>query len=260
MRRGQAYEAQFEQLENRGFARRDVQPADAPFDADALALNFARSVHAHQRTKEPTDPAPLVRWDGPVLYDFVGGSPTQDEQAHMEALAVRLSDATGLEVRRIRGGETLNLAIFVLDGPQRAELVRQAGRSGGFFNVVELITSLGEREGRLCIARMFRDPEGDPHVITGGATVIRAELPTDWRRSCLDEEVAQILGPRFDHLDARPSIFNDDEEFLHLTDHDEAILRLLYDPRLSPGMMREDSAPLLPGIIRERGLARPGES
>ena len=35
---------------------------------------------------------------------------------------------------------------------------------------------------------------------------------------------------------ARPSIFNDDEEFGRLTTHDEMLLKILYDPRMRPGM------------------------
>ena len=83
--------------------------------------------------------------------------------------------------------------------------------------------------------------------------LIRSELPPDWRRSCFDEEFAQILGPSFDHHDVRPSMFNDDEEFLFLTNHAAAILRLIYDPRLSPGMTRAQTEPLVRRILSEGG-------
>jgi hypothetical protein len=43
--------------------------------------------------------------------------------------------------------------------------------------------------------------------------VIRAEHPDLLRLSCLHEEIAQGLGLPNDSPRARPSIFNDDEEF-----------------------------------------------
>jgi hypothetical protein len=48
--------------------------------------------------------------------------------------------------------------------------------------------------------------------------------------------VAQGLGLPNDSPTARPTIFNDDEEFALLTRHDELLLRILYDRRLQPGL------------------------
>jgi len=56
------------------------------------------------------------------------------------------------------------------------------------------------------------------------------------RLSCIHEEIAQGLGLSNDSPAARPSIFNDDEEFGLLTTHDEFLLRMLYDPRMRAGM------------------------
>ena len=51
--------------------------------------------------------------------------------------------------------------------------------------------------------------------------------------------------------DARPSLFNDSLEFAFLTEHDEILLRMLYDPRLRPGMSIAEARPLLPAIARD---------
>ena len=42
-----------------------------------------------------------------------------------------------------------------------------------------------------------------------------------------------------------PSIFNDDEEFALLTQQDELMLRMLYDPRLRPGMTETEARPIV---------------
>ena len=75
--------------------------------------------------------------------------------------------------------------------------------------------------------------------------MIRAEQSGLMRKSCIHEEVAQGLGLANDSPYARPSIFNDDDEFALLTTHDEMLLRILYDPRLTPGMSAEAALPIV---------------
>ena len=50
---------------------------------------------------------------------------------------------------------------------------------------------------------------------------------------------------------ARPSIFNDDEEFALLTPHDELLLEMLYDDRFQPGMTIDEAAPIARVIAAE---------
>ncbi|MCQ8205510.1 DUF2927 domain-containing protein, partial [Vibrio parahaemolyticus] len=76
------------------------------------------------------------------------------------------------------------------------------------------------------------------------------------RLSCVHEEMAQAMGLPNDSPDARPSLFNDDLEFALLTDHDAVLLRMLYDPRLRPGMTAAQARPLLPAIARDAQAAQ----
>lgn len=69
--------------------------------------------------------------------------------------------------------------------------------------------------------------------------------------SCIHEELAQGMGPANDSRTARPSIFNDDEEFAFLTWHDEMLLSILYDRRLRPGMFEAEARPIVLDIARE---------
>ena len=72
------------------------------------------------------------------------------------------------------------------------------------------------------------------------------------RRSCVHEELAQGLGLANDSPYARPSIFNDDDEFALLTAHDEILLRLLYHPDLTPGMTPDQARPIVARILARR--------
>ena len=92
----------------------------------------------------------------------------------------------------------------------------------------------------------------DPSTYTAAVAVIRAENPSLMRLSCIHEELAQGLGLANDSPTARPSIFNDDDEFALLTTHDEALLSILYDPRLSIGMPIEQARPVINLITREK--------
>ena len=80
---------------------------------------------------------------------------------------------------------------------------------------------------------------------------MRAEHPDLLRLSCIHEEVAQGLGLSNDSPQARPSIFNDDEEFALLTSHDELLLKMLFDPRLEPGMSVAAANPIITQIAAD---------
>src|SRR5690606_30868465 len=86
--------------------------------------------------------------------------------------------------------------------------------------------------------------------LRGAHIFIGSEATGIMRRLCLHEEITQGLGLTNDS-DARPSIFNDDQEFALLTDHDRLLLRTLYDPRLKPGMTEAEAMPLVKRIVGE---------
>jgi hypothetical protein len=44
----------------------------------------------------------------------------------------------------------------------------------------------------------------------------------------------------------------------YLTVYDRALLTLLYDPRIEPGMSAKQARAKLPAVIADRGLAGPG--
>ena len=91
------------------------------------------------------------------------------------------------------------------------------------------------------------------YEINRAVSVIRAENTDLQRLACVHEELAQGLGLTNDSPQARPSIFNDDDEFALLTTHDEQLLRILYNPRLRPGMSLEEARPIIRTLISGPG-------
>ncbi len=86
-------------------------------------------------------------------------------------------------------------------------------------------------------------------------SVFPAEHPKDYMRACVVEELTQVLGLPNDSADVRPSIFNDKSQYFELTEHDRWMLRMLYDPRITVGMPREDAIAMGKRILDE---IRPG--
>ena len=274
-------------LLSQGALRADIAPPDAPYDRETLARNFSL-VALHTEFPDPearSNEVRLTKWRDPIVWRIQGGGARESDRAHMRRLSRRLEAATGLPFReappltrpaypeRARldedaapaaarspaGSERPNLLIYILSASDpRAARTEIEALTPGLTPIFE--DWLADRDF-LCFAQSYpRVPRG---LWSGFAVVgIRDELSTLWRHSCLDEEVAQLLGLPNDDGSVRPSIFNDDEEFAFLTEHDEMLLRILYDPRLRPGMGRDKVEPLVRRILDEMVLpqeARAGD-
>ena len=114
--------------------------------------------------------------------------------------------------------------------------------------MIEAITS--SPRTTFCSAFTLSKPS-NTYEYTAAIILIKSEHSRLMRKSCIHEEMAQSLGLSNDSKIARPSIFNDDEEFAFLTTHDENLLKILYDNRLKPGMNNKDALPIVTKIAKE---------
>ncbi len=241
-----------------GGMRTERAPADAPFGAEDLARNFERIVFFTEFALENDALIPretetrLLKWETPIRYRLMGDAVTLDDVDAYAALARRLSAATGLSIARAAPDEDDNLLVLILSRAARrqaAEFLEEANapsRAGLLYRL------RGDDYSIPCAASVSTGVNGS--AITQAIILIKAETSGLLRESCAHEEFAQALGPGNDFDGARPSIFNDDQEFALLTEHDELILRVLYDPRLKPGMRRAEGMPIARAIIAELGL------
>ncbi len=246
-----------ESLVARGLLRTDGGTAEPPVDAATLTRNFLRValfdefVPSNGRLVAAETASALRRWQDQVRIGLVfGGSvdePTrQDDRATVNALARRLADVSGHPIT-VGAAANANLTVFVVDETERRglgpELRRMVpGLSDALVNaVVDMAPTT------FCMIVAFSE-ESEPFVYRRAFAVIRAEHPPLLRRSCFHEEIAQGLGLANDSPEARPSIFNDDEEFALLTEQDEQMLAILYDPQLRPGMSSAEAAPIVAGL------------
>ncbi|PZX17774.1 Protein of unknown function (DUF2927) [Palleronia aestuarii] len=245
-------------LLSQGLLRRDGGGVDTPFDADRLARTFVRVALFEEYA---TDTGRLVaretesrlhRWEQPVRIDTMFGASVPAGQrlrdrANVERLANRLESATGHPVSTVPSNG--NFTVFIVDEDERRALGPELRRLVPGISEIALNSILALPKSSYCV--VFALDPSDSGRYTRAISIIRAEHPDLLRLSCIHEEIAQGLGLPNDTPTARPSIFNDDEEFALLTRHDELLLKMLYDPRLRPGMRPDEAAPIARRIAEE---------
>lgn len=259
-------EARFAKVEAnlvaRGLLRIDGGGPDVPFTDEMVVRNFNAlafseefSGRGGQLVRETAESA-LHRWTGPVLVETVFGPSVDPEQVRQDTATVasysaRLARVTKHPIRWTRGDG--NFRVVILNDQE----LRQSGQllkqympelSPPQIRFVENMSS-----DTYCV--VFTSDAAHDSKIQRAVAVVRAELPDRLRTSCFHEEISQGMGLSNDSAFARPSIFNDDDEFGRLTIHDELLLEILYDKRLAPGMSAATAAPIVKTIAT--GLMSP---
>ena len=252
-------------LRRRGLMRTDGGGPDTPYGARDLARNFERIVFFDEyapggglRPSRQDAPGALRKWTDPVRVSVAFGAnvPATQRRADRREVARyvgRLARVTGHPITMSDDAPNLHVLIMTQDDlPEMMRRIRQIEPQLD-TETRQMIRTLPRSIH--CFVAAFSD-NGNEHAYTSAIAVIRAEHPPLTRQACIHEEIAQGLGLANDSPRARPSIFNDDDEFALLTSHDEELLRLLYDPALSPGMSVDAARP----IIRRLLASRPGPS
>lgn len=248
-----------------GRMRQDTAPTDAPFSVDDLVRNFERIalmdeyVDVGGRFVKHETPALLRRWTRPVRVGLVVGPSVPPEQAaqdrrNVTEFTARLARLTGLDMK-VSDGPDVNFLVMVLNTEEQSVAAQATSAKFPGFQPAVLGAIANTPLDTFCTAYAFAEPTA-PSTYAAVMVLIRAEHPPFTRLSCVHEEMAQAMGLPNDSPEARPSLFNDSLEFAFLTEHDEILLRMLYDPRLRPGMSIAEAGPLLPAIARDAMAAQ----
>lgn len=245
-------------LLTQGLLRGDGGGSDTPFTDTQLARNFVRIALFNEYSDDSDFQRPqatiskLRRWTQPIRMSVAFGDtvPLRQRDADLASVstyAARLSRATGVPIEITDRNPNFHV-LFLGEDDRRAY----------GDNLRAIIPNISDSTVRnfvnlprdqLCFVIGTFVPGQSSY--SKAVAMIRAEHPNLMRSACIHEELAQGMGLANDSPSARPSIFNDDEEFALLTNHDELLLRMLYDPRLQTGMEPAVAAPIARMIARE---------
>jgi len=255
----QHYQRLQAQLLSQGLLRGDGGGPDTPFTDVILARNFINIALFDEYTttngaiRQQATVSTLRRWDVPIRMNIDFGATIPAAQrsrdtASIGTFAARLSRLTGVRISQ-SDQDSANFHVLVLN---------EDDRLGYETQLRALVPGIAESSVRafmdlprstLCLVIAFSDGSGSGYG--RAVALIRGEHPDPLRLACVHEELAQGMGLANDSPAARPSIFNDDEEFGLLTTHDEMLLKMLYDPRFRTGMSAAEAAPIARQIATE---------
>lgn len=246
------------ELLSNGLLRTDGGGPDTPYTDRMLAENFIRIALFDEYSRGTFGPvhgqssSHLRRWDIPIRLgvnfgDSVPSSQRASDTAKVKSYVARLAKLTGHPITLDNKDPNFFLHIVGEDERRALGPVAMASIAGLSKGEVDGITAMPLTT--YCL--VYALSEGKSGRYTRAFAVIRAEHPDLLRLSCIHEELAQGLGLANDSPRARPSIFNDDEEFALLTSQDELMLRILYNPALRPGMTEAEARPVIERLARE---------
>ncbi len=237
----------------KGLLRTDGGGPDTPFDADTLLRDFERIAFYDEYSRSPRKGGALSRWERPVRIGIEFGpsvplAQREKDERNIRNYAARLGRITGHPIAA--SDSAANFHVFVAGEDDRDFVQARLKSLVPDIRDSELALFRDLPRSFYCFVVAVSD-HSNPNTYTHAVALIRAEHPDLVRLSCIHEEIAQGLGLPNDSPEARPSIFNDDDEFALLTTHDEMLLKMLYDPRLKPGMTVSEARPLARIIARE---------
>jgi Protein of unknown function (DUF2927) len=251
-----AYYGQVQQaLLSQGLLRTDDGGKDTPFTDRMLADNFLRVALFDEYSRESgafvrqETASRLRRWEVPVRVGIRFGSTVPaarqaTDRARIGSYLGRLAQVTGHPI--LLDDANPNFWVHIVSEDEREALGPQVRAALPNLSNADVAGITNMPRSTYCL--VYALSEGNSGAYTRAFAVIRAEHPDLLRLSCLHEEIAQGLGLANDSPRARPSIFNDDEEFALLTDQDELMLRILYSRDLRPGMTLDEARPIVESL------------
>ena len=201
-------------------------------DPDDLAQRFERVALRDDAGR----PVSLVRWDWPLNVRVVGGL------AYRPAIAAHLAtirELTDLPVQMVSEHDDSGANLTVLFGPPE-DLIEAAERALWLTRGTQGVQHF------TCFVIARGNLQGYSAVV-----YIRDDLSESATHNCIAQEMTQALGPRGDMDDRRDTVFASRGGAQALTGADRQIVRMLYDPRLRPGMSPETAMPIVQNIVAE---------
>jgi len=242
-----------------GLLRQDGGGTDTPFDVEDIVEAFEQLAFYNEynidenRLLPDKETVNLGKWNSKINIATLFGASVDNKQKEKDLLDINnllfiLSNATKHEIEITK--QNVNMYVVVGNQKEVEEIVSEISLNSPEFNLKRLpiISQLPKEIHCLAMTSISSEPSSE---IKTALVIIRSELPNLMRTACFHEEIAQSLGLTNDSHLARPSIFNDDDEFATLTKLDKILLQILYDSRLYSGISKQESSQILRQVANE---------
>ena len=253
------YNRTSQRLRARGLLRTDKGRLDSLYSTQNLIENFEKIALYNEYIIKNNEfilqekESNLKRWNRAIKINIIHGENSSNKQIKIDKKNIsiftrRLASITGLEMSISE--VNANFIILFLDLDERRDFGQKLSQLMPQLTPAMIKTITSSPRSTFCSAFSLSEPPKN-YEYTAALVLIKSEHSKVMRKSCIHEEMAQSLGLTNDSKSARPSIFNDDEEFALLTQHDELLLKILYDKRLKPGMNNKIALPIVRQIAEE---------
>ncbi len=188
----------------------------------------------------------LHKWTRPIRFylDVRAGEPDLYRsltRTHLELLR----ELTGLEISVVGSADSADVVVIF---DRAADLMAAAAQYAPSLTRDQVLLS-----DALCFGQYSHRGSGEIKRAVVGIPSDRA--PSEGKLpACIVEETTQVLGLPNDSDEVNPSVFNDRSVLDYLPEHDRVLVRLLYDPRMTAGMPRDEALVLAQRILREQGF------
>lgn len=156
-----------------------------------------------------------------------------------------------------------NLRLRLAQASDEADITVRLIDEGDFANAIEsafgreTARTFVEKTDAQCMTSVRSDQDGE---IAHSISFIIVDQGDDVFLDCAYHELLHAFGLS-NHDDKNPwTMLNQERQVGYLTVYDRALLTILYDPRLEPGLTRSEARRLLPKLIHDLGLAAHGSS
>ncbi|WP_128254074.1 DUF2927 domain-containing protein [Falsirhodobacter deserti] len=205
--------------------------SNAEMARDFLDLSFAMESGEPLRV--------MSRFEGPITVALRGSVPKTGKQ-DLDRVLARMRNEAELDIRRTT--EPADVTVEFVPARQLRDLAPEAA-----CFVVPRVSSFAEYSQNLT----SRDLDWTTLTQREKAAVfIPADESPQEIRDCLNEELAQSIGPLNDLYRIPDTIFNDDNFVNVLTGFDMLMLRIYNAPEMRSGMTREEAAQIVPQLLR----------
>ena len=193
-------------------------------------------------------PKGIHRYDHPIRARVISGGSVERMQAMRTILEEYARSVPSLALSVVAADAPADVEIRLIDEKNFRAALRTA------FGV-KIANAFVARTNPQCMSSVKSNADG---AILHSLSFVIVDQGEDVFRDCAYHELLHAFGLP-NHDQGNPwTMLNQTRTVGYLTVYDRALLTLLYDPRLRPGMTRRQARAALPGVIEGLGLAGAG--